>query len=151
MKAKKTFVLLELLIALALVSLALLPLLRYPGTCLKAELNDLFEKELQIELDSHLTRVKTQILQNEIEEKVLFAPKSEKEYDRLHEIELTLSKKFKRTFNRRTRIYRYLHKETEDKTLYSARVKIEVAFYPKGKTRGALVKGDTDLIAQKKQ
>ncbi|NGX45099.1 MAG: hypothetical protein K940chlam2_00241 [Chlamydiae bacterium] len=64
---KRPFVLLELLIAFALVSISALPFIRYPLQHLRSEVSNLYVMELEREIDKELAKLQIKLISEPVE------------------------------------------------------------------------------------
>lgn len=76
-KTKKTFILLELFLAFALVSCCILPFLRYPFTHVRKELDCLFKMELDRVARNRLSEWFAQLYAHEIDQKLVLTGEKE--------------------------------------------------------------------------
>ena len=72
MRRKKTFVLLEVLIGFALVSMSILPFLQYPYRHMQKELDMLFEMQLTRVAQERLCQIEQEMCENKIDPKYFF-------------------------------------------------------------------------------
>ncbi len=152
MKKKRPFVLLELMIAFALVSISILPFLRYPFLQMKKEIDSLFSIQLEKAAEEELIAMQLLLYENHIPEKQLFAKK------KLHnqplfvddQFELTLpGSKMKRTYVKKTFVYFDKQKLGQDGT-FTSLVTINVHFHDPKDQRKTIKKAATQAVAQKK-
>ncbi len=145
---KRPFVLLEILIAFTLVSISILPFLRFPFLNMQKEIDTLFEMELERVAQNELTDIVEMLLQKNIPETILFAEKKE----RLSiggKVELHLPGGLRRTYQKRASVYWKKQKKVNEKSLFSL-VNIRVEFLnPKNKRKKSLT-ANLEAIAEKR-
>jgi hypothetical protein len=98
LKIKRPFILLELLIAFALVSISALPFIRYPLQHLRWEVSDLYVMELEREIDKTLSKLQIQLFSEPVE--------SEKEIL----LKVRLNEEMSRSFHGKITVKRTGHK-----------------------------------------
>ena len=98
-KKKKTFVLLELLIAFALVSISILPFLRFPYLTLKKDLDLFFEMELQKKVENELADFYVALSRGEIDQKFFLGAKGESLTIKEHSWYALLNDKVRRRYD----------------------------------------------------
>lgn len=145
-RKKRNFVLLEVLIAFAIVSCCILPFLHEPFTQLKNELNMLFEMKLQLLAQEELSKLEINLLENRVDASHLFSTKHP-----LHREEpLTLKLgKTQQTFVKKTSIF--CEKQQTNEETHWALVTCKVTYSRKVKGKdNAIVSAHTEVVAQKK-
>lgn len=135
------FVLLEILIAFALVSVSILPFMHYPFEHMRKEIDLLFEMELE------------KIAQNELVDTQISLYKKEINLDGIiknEEIHVELLKGYRRTYLKNVTITQEKQKLSDDKVM-TVMLKIEVKLTPKNKKiNDTSFTAETKLVAQKK-
>lgn len=148
-KKKKTFVLLELLIAFALVSMSILPFLRYPYLTMKKEVNLLFQMELERKAEAELCALFDYAANLNIDYPELFGDNQKTTDLETTPWTLRLAPTVARHYDIVWKVTRKPCKKADQH--HFAYVILKVKIYPKGK-RGntALITAESPLIAQKK-
>ena len=147
-KKKRNFVLLEILIAFALVGGAILPFLHYPFDHMRKEIDLLFEMELEKIAQKELIDWQIRLYKNEIDPAWIFGDVKITRQLNEDEVKVELCKRWNRTYKRKVSITNSAQKLTNDRML-TVLVHIETKFYPLKKREAALT-AKTELIAQKK-
>jgi len=144
---KKTFVLLEVLIGLALVSMTILPFLRYPYQHMRDEINMLFDMELHKYGQTRLAKIETLLRMNQIDEQFIFPTKidTEKIYSD-EKYSLSLQDDLKRHYREKIVFKSSAQKQNKDR-LKSSLVHTYVRYYFKGKK---IAEFHSELVVQKK-
>lgn len=148
-KAKKTFVLLEILIAFALVSISILPFLRFPYATMKKELDLLFEMELQKKGQNCLVEMTQEFLEKKLPSSLFFDEEKQQEPVRHETITIQLGKGIERKFEEKVYVQFEKQKKGADQTLYSLGI-IRIDYLPVGKKIGRKLRLETQVVAQKK-
>lgn len=146
--AKRNFVLLEILIAFALVGGAILPFLHYPFDHMRKEIDLLFEMELEKIAQKELVDWQIRLYKNEIDPAWIFGDVKVRRQLNEEEVKVELCKGWNRTYKRKVVLKTSAKKLTDDRML-TVLVHFETQFYPLKKREAALI-AKTKLIAQKK-
>lgn len=141
------FVLLEILIAFALVSTAVFPFMHYPFEHMRKEIDLLFEMELEKLVQDELVATQVALYKKEINIDPLFNQNESKQIKYQEEVKAELSKGYTRTYLKNVTITREKKKMSSDRVA-TLLLKIEVKLVPKQK--GKPFSAKTDLVAQKK-
>lgn len=153
MKRKKTFVLLELLIAFALVGISILPFIRYPFAHMREEIADLFDMELQRVAESELAKAAILVYRGEVPEKQIFQKKkyvhTPYSVDENFSITIPNKKGMKRTYIKKVFIYHDKQKLDSDGT-HSSLVTIRIHFFSPKNLQAPIKKVIAEVVAQKK-
>ena len=131
----RPFILIELLIAFALVSASALPFIRYPLQHLSREIDALFQMELSREAEKAFADVQIALLQNKIPPSFLEKPKFQIYQKETQEISLTprLARRFERVIKLKPESQKKTN-EGEEFTL----LKVVVSFFPPSKSKAVL-------------
>lgn len=148
MRRKKTFafVLLEVLIGFALVSISILPFLRYPYQHMRKEMDMLFEMQLARVGQNRLGEMVVLLNEKEIDEERLFGEKKVAENYETRERTFFLPGKLKRTYTEVTKVF-WTRQKIDDANLKSALISIVVEYHF---DKRKIASYQTKLIAQKK-
>ncbi|NGX38576.1 MAG: hypothetical protein K1000chlam2_01750 [Chlamydiae bacterium] len=138
-KFKRTFVLLEILIAFALVSISILPFLRYPYQYMKKEIDILFEMELEQLAQKTLAQLHMALYQ---EENDLVSPKQS------NKIEVTLPRGMKRTYLVKAKVKWKKQKRDKDNNILRSLVDIKLDYYYQNKNKLSAI---IEVIVTKKE
>ena len=151
---KKPFVLLELLIAFALVTFTILPFLHYPYHDVKQQLNCLFEIELQQHAQKELAKWEALLYSGDKDllDRIFSEKSSKGQLDSDNcEVALCLADKVKRKYHRKLFLHPTSRKKAQDGSLL-ALVKIEVQYFrPKELTQPPLFKAKRVICCKKGQ
>jgi hypothetical protein len=145
---KKTFVLLEILIAFALVSVATLPFFRYPYQHMKKELSLFFEIELERVAQNKLCSLQEQLFKKEIAEQLIFGDKAQKKPIETNLITVSLHPDFIHTYEEKVSVTWEKQKLSNDRNL-TALVHFKIQYREPGK-KWIVLQVDHDAVAQKK-
>jgi len=147
---KKNFILLELLIAFALVSITILPFIRFPYAQMRKEIDLLFEMQLEKVAQEELADLQVEIFQKKVDSKLFFSKKAQRDKPyQEEEITLSLFSKRKRKYIKQVFLYwERQKKDSDNKTYAFCTIKIKY-FYPKNLKSAALI-AKTQFIAEKK-
>jgi len=143
---KKPFVLLELLIAFALVSTCILPFLRYPFKHMEKELDCLFNMELDRQARQRLSEIVANIYCNEVEKETLVST-DVKVKQKKEGVKISLPCGISRKYQERVFLYeakKKVDKNLKEISLVHARVEYR---NPKDK-RNILASAKVDLIVE---
>lgn len=121
MKKKHPFVLLELMIAFALVSLSTLPFIRHPLQHLKGEVSELYVMEIEREIDKQLAKIHIELLTNPKE--ILEEKKIVQELSLPIRLDKTLERSFKGKITLRRSGYK-TDKDSAKCALIAAKVEV---------------------------
>ena len=115
MVKKRSFILLELVIAFALVSMSALPFIRYPLQHLRSLVTDLYVMELEREIDRVLAKLHIDLIQDpkELQQEILLNVRLNQEMQRSFKGKITV----KRTGHK-------VDKEEQECTLLTAKVEV---------------------------
>jgi len=152
MKKKRPFILLELMIAFALVSISILPFLRYPFQQMKKEIDSLFSIQLEKAAEEELIAMQLLLYENLIPEKYLFAKEKLHHHPLFVDDKVTLTlpgSRMKRTYVKKTFVYFDKQKLKQDGT-FTSLVTINVHFHDPKDMRKTVKKALTQVVAQKK-
>jgi hypothetical protein len=130
----RPFILLELLIAIALVSASMLPYIRYPVQHLSREVDTLFRMELSRQAEEILVDLQAMHRMGTLSKKCL-----DEERDELYEtkrITITLPGDLSHTYERRTILRLQRKKKTEEKE--SALMKAIVSYHRPSRSKAVL-------------
>jgi len=147
MRTKKTFVLLEILIGFALVSISILPFLRYPYRHMQKEIDMLFQMQLTRYAQERLCEIERELCAGSIDiEKLLDTKKKRKilQFDPVQK-QISLSKNWSRIYAEKLHFEKTAQRAS-DQTLYTL-IHIYLSF-PIGKDEK--MEFHTELVAQKK-
>jgi len=148
MKKKRSFVLLEIMIAMALITTTLLPFFHYPFEHMQLELKALFEMELERVAQNKLTELQTLLWKKEISEERIFSDKQFKEPLETKIFTLELSSKLKRKYEERSYVTWQKQKLSDDRTI-TALVHFKVE-YRTPKKRWLILSAEAETVAQKR-
>ncbi len=149
-RKKRTFVLLEVLIAFALLSISILPFLRYPYQHMKKELHLLFEMELERIAQNELGKWQENIYKkNDALATRIFHQEKTSPLISSDPYDVKLSKKIKRTYTKNVYIQWEKQKESENK-LRSSLVSIKVEFAAPKHLKLPVFSREAQIVAQKK-
>jgi len=98
LRMKKSFVLLEVLIGFALVSISILPFLRFPYQHLQIELDMLFEMQLHRDAQKRLADIEVRLRKNQINHRLIFDQYKKKEIYTDQSYEIKINPKISRTY-----------------------------------------------------
>lgn len=143
MRKKKSFVLLEVLIGLALVSVSILPFLRYPFRHMHQELEKLFEMQLACFAQERLVEIEVALSENEISEEFLFGEKNKKIPFSTTTQTIELPGGWKRTFSEKV-FFKSSAQRVDDQNRVYSLVHIFLEY-------GKAAKFEGEVIAKKKQ
>lgn len=146
MKKKKNFILLELLIAFALVSSTIIPFLRFPYTQMQQEIEFLFEMELERIACQILAEKQIELYQNKIPAEVLFGNQT---FLPLKE-DLTVSLyEMQRKFIKKISIKKEKQKTDKNLTQFSL-IAIQVDIYSLKNRKKPVLSSKARIIAEKR-
>lgn len=145
MKRKSPFVLLEILIGFALVSVSVLPFLRYPHRQMRGQLDALFEMELARFAQKRFAEVEVALCMNEIEEKYPFGPRKTTQSLPSTTIQLSLPNGWSRTYTETLSFESTAQKRIQQNIHYSL-VHIYLTYHKDGRW---ITEYHSQLIAQK--
>ncbi|NGX47491.1 MAG: hypothetical protein K1000chlam3_00865 [Chlamydiae bacterium] len=145
---KHSFVLLEILIAFALVSIAILPFFRYPFQHMQKELSTLFEMELERIAQNKLTELHTQLFQKSIAEQLIFADGRQTKPIETNRISVDLAPNFTRTYEEKVFVTWERQKLSNDRIM-TALVHFKLQ-YRKPNKRWIILQAESKAVAQKK-
>ena len=145
MRTKKTFVLLEILIGFALVSISILPFLRYPYRHMQKELDMLFQMQLTRYAQERLCAIEREMCANEIDPEYLF--NTEK---KIHELKpalkvISLPNGWDRRYEEHLK-FEWTAQRKDEKFLYSL-VHVHLSYH---KGEEEITSFHSELVAQKK-
>jgi len=152
---KRSFVLLEILIAFTLVSVSILPFLRFPFKHMQKEIDMLFEMELERVAQNELTHLQETLYKREVPENVLFVEEDVKEEDKKKcyrgsgEVELILPGGLKRIYSMRSSISQERKKKLKEGDMVSL-INLQVEFLNPEDKRTKSLTAKLQAIAQKK-
>lgn len=130
---KKPFILLELLIAFALVSSSILPFIRYPYEQMKKEIDLLFEMEIAHQAEEILGEIQAEIYQNKVPLEVLFNSDSKATYGDEKPLHIHIAD-MKRKYRIQTYIFSKKQKKGPDGTEWAlATIKLVISSKKKEK------------------
>lgn len=144
---ERNFVLLEILIAFALVSTAIFPFIHYPFEHMRKEIDLLFEMEVEKVVQDELVATQIALYKKEINIDPLFNQNEQKQIKYQEEVTTELSKGFTRKYLKNVTITREKKKLSNDRVA-TLLLTIEVKLIPKQK--GGSFSAKTELVAQKK-
>lgn len=151
MKEKKRhFVLFEVLIAFALVSMAALPFFRYPYQHMQKELSLLFEIELEQVAQNKLVYLHEQLLKKQIAAPLLFT-KEQKGPVEANEITVTLPNGFTRKYQEKVFITPQLQKQSISDQTTTSLIQFKVEYRESNNNNKSILKAESEAVAQKKQ
>lgn len=145
MRRKKTFVLLEIIIGFSLVTLSILPFLRYPFRYMHAELGMLFEVQLTRVAQERLCALERQMYEGQVDESFLFGEKAKKAVYSTVPTSIKLADGWQRQYTEEVRFVRSA-KRKDDEYVYSL-VSIQLSYKAKG---SSTMEFRSKIIAQKK-
>ncbi len=140
----RPFILLELLIAFALVSASALPFIRYPLKHLKQEIDTLFLMELSRVAEGHLAEIRAEVCSG----KITGAPEHSELY-RQESLTLELPKNFKRIYQKQIFLKserKKMTQEGEEFHLLSVRIA-----YKRSAERKAVLNADLTLFLSREE
>lgn len=145
------FVLLEILIAFALVSISILPFMHYPFQHMRKEIDLLFEMELEKIVQNELVDTQISLYKKEINLDGIFKNETKKQVKYNEEINVEFLKGYSRTYLKNVTITREKQKLSDDKVM-TVVLKIEVKLTPKNKKiNDTSLIASSQLVAQKKK
>ncbi|MDN3505647.1 MAG: type II secretion system protein [Simkaniaceae bacterium] len=148
MKKKQSFVLLEIMIAIALVASVLLPFFHYPFEHMQHELKALFEMELERVAQNKLVDLQTRVWKKEISEERIFSDKQFKDPLETKIFTLELSPTLNRQYEEKAYVTWEKQKLSDDRTI-SALIHFKVEYKLPNKRNKILV-AESSTVAQKK-
>jgi len=146
-RREQHFVLLEILIAFALVSTAIFPFIHYPFEHMRKEIDLLFEMEVEKLVQDELVATQIALYKKEINIDPLFKKNETKQIKYQEEIKAELSKGYTRTYLKNVTIS-WDKKKLSNDQVATILLTIEVKLVPKQKGKSFSAK--TMLVAQKK-
>lgn len=145
---KRSFVLLEILIAFTLVSLCTLPFIRYPFQHMQKELDTFFDMELERIAQNELAKLLELLYKQDVPEKILFDTDSKESLMFHDELTVKLPGGLSRTFPKYAVISREKRKQTNESIV--SLINLHVEFVNPRDRRKKSLKADLQVIAQKK-
>lgn len=149
MKKKQTFVLLEIVMAFAIVSIAILPFFRYPYQHMCKEMEILFEMELERHAQNKLAEVYEFFMKREIPDKILFGDQKQKDPYQTNTITIKLGEGFTRNYQEKLFIDWTRQKLSNDRIVYSLN-HFKITYSSFQKKKGPVLSVETEAVAQKK-
>lgn len=148
MASKYSFVLLELLIGFALVSMAILPFIRFPYTHLKQEINALFTEELERFAQNRLVQFEIKLRTNKVPEEDLFPDKLniKKTYPEKRKT-LYLPDNMKRTYIEKRSLV--CKKQKANANIHSSLLHLKIEYFESKKNTDPKVSAKTKVVIQK--
>jgi len=143
------FVLFEILIAFALVSVSIFPFLRYPFEDMRREVNLLYEMELEKLAQSELIDLQIQLYRNEINPNLIFGEKKTSALTSLEKVKVQPCAGWSKEYLKSVLIKNKTQKITNDKTK-TVLLHLEVRFYELKNEHEAILKASSAIVAQKK-
>lgn len=148
MKKKRTFVLLEIVIAFAIVSVAILPFFSHPYQHMRKEMDILFEMELERHAQNKLAEVYELLIKKEIPEQIVFGDLKQKNPYEANIITVKLGKNFVRDYQEKVFIDWHRQKLSNDRIFYSlAHFNIT---YSSPRKKKFILSAESQAVAQKK-
>lgn len=145
---KRSFVLLEILIAFTLVSLCTLPFIRFPFQHMQKEMDTLFDMELERIAQNELAKLLELLYKQDVPEKILFDKESKESLKFQDDHTVYLPGGLSRTFPKYASISRVKRKETNQAIVSLINLHVEFV-NPRNRKKKSL-KADIQVIAQKK-
>lgn len=146
---RRHFVLFEILIAFALVSLSIFPFLHYPFEHMRKEIDLLYEMELEKLAQSELINLQVQLYKKEISQSKLFGKEGGKiEMCIGEEVKVEPFSGWSKSYIKKVSIEQTKQKIGEDKT-ETVLLHLEVQFIDQKKKETALIAA-SDIVVQKK-
>lgn len=146
MQRKKTFVLLEILIGFALVSISTLPFLKYPFRHIRQELDMLFEMQITRKAQQRLCEIERQIIQGQLDKSFLFPPEINKSKVLTKKtVAIDLPNHWSRNYEELLKLECGAQRK-DDQFCYSL-IHIHLSYEKKGQEKMSF---HTELVAQKK-
>lgn len=142
------FVLLEILIAFALVSISILPFMHYPFEHMRKEIDLLFEMELEKIVQNELVDTQICLYRKEINLDGIFKNETKKHLKTDEEVNVEFLKGYNRTYLKSVTISKEKQKLSDDK-VKTVFLNIEVKLTPKNKKEKPF-SAETKLVTQKK-
>ncbi len=147
MTIKKTFVLLEVIIAFALVSIATLPFFRYPFQHMQKELTTLFEMELENFAQNKITKLHEQLLQKKLSQSLIFGDQKQKSPMEINFVNIQLAPNISRTYEEKVFVTWEKQKISNDQKI-TVLVHFKVQ-YRKPNKKFIILEAESESIAQK--
>jgi len=144
---KKTFVLLELLIAFALLSISVLPFIRFPYTHMQKEIDALFTMKLEQEAQEALAKMQRDLYKKKVPTNLLFGEEKQTKIPYAKEkILLTLPTGMQREYEKQVFYFWDKQKSPSDLIKY-ALITLRVDFIPK-KPRTKKLRAEIQTIVE---
>ena len=146
MRRKKPFVLLEILIGFTLVSVSILPFLRYPFRHMREELNMLFEMQITRHAQERLCEIEREFIQQQIDGGLAF-PDEIKKKKRISQgtVSIPLPNEWERSYHEVVEVE--CTAQRKDQEFHYALIHIYLTYETKGQDK---MEFHTELVAQKK-
>lgn len=148
MYKKQTFILLEILIAIALISATMLPFLRHPLLHMRKELEILFEMDLERIAQNKMISLHEQLQKGQIPKEIIFSENKQEKPIEQTIICTSLGKEMTRKYEETVHITACKQKKTQDQKMHSL-IHFTIKYRQPGKKK-TVIQIDSDAVAQKK-
>lgn len=146
---RRHFVLLEILIAFALVSASILPFLRYPFADMRREIDFLYAMELEKLAQNELADLQVRLYKKEISPNSLFTEKETVQIAHFEKIKVEPCPGWSKHFLKSVTIKNDRQKETPDK-IKTAVLSLEVKYFEVKNRTKVIASASSDIVIQKK-
>jgi len=147
---RRHFVLLEILIAFALVSIAIFPFLHYPFQDMRREVNLVYEMELEKLAHNELIDLQIQLYKNEINPQLIFGEKKKSQLASFETVKVQPLQRLSKDYLKTVTIEKQNQKVSEDK-IKTVLLNLKVCFYALNDRASPLVSADSTIVVQTKE
>lgn len=148
MKTRRSFVLLEILIALLIVSTTAVPLFKHPFQHMKLELETLYQIELERVAQNRLAKVQEDLLRGNIDSELFFSDKNSEEPLSVEIISVILADGFQKKYEETIKVEWKKQKVSNDR-MFTTLVECKIAYRKPNRSRKVL-EVTTETVLQKK-
>ena len=148
MKNRRSFVLLEILIALFIVSLTAVPLFKHPFQHMKLELETLYQIELERVAQNRLAKIQEEILRGNIDSELFFSDKKSDKPISVQIISVILADGFQKKYEETIKLKWKKQKVSNDR-MFTTLVECKIA-YRKPKRARKVLEVTSETVLQKR-